>query len=126
MKIKVKKNKAVTFASCGLNAKNNFLQAPKCYCGCGGYMNLVLKTKQEVYDFVGAMLSEQDCNHCAIFVLYKGGSATIGVKGEDGITLYGTDEKAKKTIADMQKKFQFHCYGLLEQVDADSYRIVMS
>lgn len=114
-----------TFRSCGLEKQKNFLEAPMCPCGCGNYVNLVAKTKRELYDFIGATLHEYDCHYCAIFVLCKDGSAVMGVKQEDGITIYGIKENARREIADIEREFNFHCYGLLEQVDADSYKIIM-
>lgn len=116
-----------TFRSCGLNAKHNFLEAPLCECGCGGRGNLVLKSTTEVFNFIGATLQENDCNHCAIFVLLGDGRMNYGIKfAEDDILLYRcNDTNSKKVIADMQKAFKFHCYGLLEQVDDELYAIIM-
>ena len=115
-----------TFKSCGLNKQKNFLEAPICPCGnCGLRMNLVLKTEQDLYDFIGTMLDENDCHHCAIFALMKDGSLVFGVKTEDGTTIYGAHNKARQTIADIEDEFDFHCYGLLEQIDDSSYKIIM-
>lgn len=117
-----------TFASCGLDKRNNFLQAPICPCGCGHYANLILKTRQDLYNFMGTMLENHECNHCAIFTLCKDGSAVMAVKLEDGIKIYGVNENEKSTkkiIAEINEDIQFHCYGLLEQVDTESYKIIM-
>ena len=127
-KHKIRATPKLTFASCGLDKRNNMLQAPICPCGCGNYMNLVLKTKQDLYDFMGMMLEDHECHHCAIFTLLKDGSAVVAIKIEDGIKIYGIDGKersARKVIAEIQEDIQFHCYGLLKQVDEESYRIVM-
>lgn len=124
-KHRIRATPKTTFASCGLDKENNILQAPICQCGCGHYANLVLKTKQDLYDFMGSMLADYDCHHCAIFTLYKDGSLSMAIKLEDGISIYGAKENAKRVIADLQKDFEFHCYGLMEQVDAELYRIVM-
>lgn len=120
--------RGVTFASCGLAAENNFLQAPVCRCGCGEYASLVFDTTDELYDFIGAMLSEYECNYCAIFVIHKDNSVVMAIKLENGTKIYGAQEDNGDVyglIAGMQKEFQFHCYGLLEQVDTNLYRIVM-
>ena len=127
-KHKIRATPKTTFASCGLDRRNNMLQAPICQCGCGNYMNLVLKTKQDLYDFMGIMLEDYECHHCAIFTLLKDGNAAMAIKLEDGIKIYVAEKNgisAKKVIAEINENFQFHHYGLLEQVDEESYRIVM-
>ena len=117
-----------TFAACGLSTEGNFLQAPICTCGCGKYAGLVFDNADELHDFMGVMLSEYECNHCAIFAINVDGSATMAIKLEDGIKIYGAtaaDGDIHSLIADVQEEFQFHCCGLLEQVDSNLYRIVM-
>ncbi len=118
-----------TFKSCGLNAKNNFLQAPKCECGCVGYANPVIKSREELCDFMGMLLSDHECEHCAIFAINEDGSATMGLKFEEGILFAETKIKSKcasrKAIKELDEEFGFHYYGLLEQATNDTYRIVM-
>ena len=121
----------VTFEYCGLDKENNFLQAPICPCGCGNYMSLILKDEDDVFSFMHTMLEEDECNHCAIFVLKNDGYAFMGVKLDGDVQCYLTKNKAYKVTGwkdifkDIQDEFEFHCYGLLEQVDEESYRIVM-
>lgn len=119
----------MTFASCGLNAENNFLQAPICRCGCGGYGDLVLDTKQDLYDLIYTLLNEYDCEHCAIFAVCLDNTIVMGAKLSDGIKIYTSEFKEKSKcytmIAWTQEDFEFHCYGLIEQIDVDTYRIVM-
>ena len=116
----------ITFHSCGLDPECNFLQAPICECGCGEYANLVLENEQEVVDFIGSMLYEHDCEHCAIFAIKLNGDMLFGQKTDEDILCYKLkDANAKNVIADMYKTFEFHCYGLLQQVDDDLYAIIM-
>ena len=127
-KHKIRATPKTTFASCGLDKRNNMLQAPICPCGCGNYMNLALKTKQDLYDFMGTMLEDHECHHCAIFALLKNGNAVVAIKLEDGIKIYSVEKNGisvKKAIAEINEGMQFHYYGLLEQIDEESYRIVM-
>ena len=60
------KNSNMTFKFYGLDATNNFLQAPICGCGCGEYANLILETDSDVCGFMHVMLEEHDCDHCGI------------------------------------------------------------
>jgi hypothetical protein len=115
-----------TFRSCGLNKNHYQLQAQICPCGCGHYANLVLKNDKDVADFIGAMLYELECKHCAIFAIKQDGNLIFGQKTDEDIMCYHLKtDNAKKEIADMQKTCKFHCYGLLEQVDDELYAIIM-
>ena len=116
----------LTFHSCGLNPENNILEAPTCPCGCGEKANLILKNDKEVADFIGSMLAETDCHHCAIFAIKRNGNLIFGQKTDEDIICYVLkDSNAKKEIADMQKQLKFHCYGLLQQVNDEAYAIIM-
>ena len=117
---------ALTFHSCGLNSESNILEAPTCPCGCGEKANLILKNDKEVADFIGSMLSELECEHCAIFAIKQNGDLIFGQKTDEDIICYALkDSNAKVEIADMQEQLNFHCYGLLQQVDDDLYAIIM-
>ena len=123
----MKKNK-ITFKICGLNSKNNFLQAPICECGCGEYANLVLETDNDVYGFMHTMLEEHDCEHCGIFAFKKDYEEMLmGLKLSGEIKCYKAkiEGEVKKSLIDIQDTLQLHCYGLLEQVGDGLYSIVM-
>lgn len=120
------------FSDCGLDIENNFLSAPICECGCGGYMDVVLENDQEVADFIGTMLEENACNWCALFVLMQDNSLMFGAKtDEDEINIVKLKSKDKDQmnvdiVRDLHSFYDFHCYGLLEQKnDKTSFRIVM-
>lgn len=49
----------------------------------------------------------------------------IGKMSKAEAEKFNADEEAKKEIADMQKMFKFHCYGLLQQTGDESYTIIM-
>lgn len=124
----MKKTK-ITFKTCGLNSKNNFLQAPVCECGCGEYANLVLETDDDVFGFMHSMLEEHDCEHCGIFAFKQNGKDVLmGLKLSGEIKCYKAkvDGGVKESLSDIQKELQLHCYGLLEQVGDDLYSIVMN
>ena len=122
----------VNFRDCGLDIERNILQAVMCPCGCGNYMDVCLRTEEELYDFIANMLSMEECEHCAIFVLHAD-NKTVTVGDSDGERITFISFRDDKTgawnadlVKDWQKKFNFHCYGLLEEkADRESYRIVM-
>ena len=117
---------SLTFADCGLNKENNFLEAPMCTCGCGQYANLVFEDKGDVANFIHTMLDEHDCGHCAIFAFLKNDEMLIGIKLDYETKVYcAAGEDLEVGIAEIQKDMEFHCYGLLEQVDDNLYKIIM-
>lgn len=122
----------IKFSDCGLDAENNILQAPICECGCGNYMSLVIEDEETLHEFIADMLSMQECEHCAIYVLHNDGkTVTIGDSDGEHISLIKFCDKENDTlnvdlVRDWQDEFEFHCYGLLEQLEnGQSYRIVM-
>ena len=120
----------LSFEDCGLDINCNILQAPICECGCGSYMNLVLKDNQEVADFMYSMLDEQDCDYCAMFALMKDNTLIFGGKFNDGMQVVHIQDKNNAlnidVVREIQTEFGFHCYGLIEQLeDGTSFRIVM-
>lgn len=118
--------KKLTFRSCGLDISNNQLRAPICNCGCGGRMNMILKDDKSVADFIGGMLYEIDCDHCAIFAIKNNGNLIFGQKTDEDIICYQLKiNNATFKISEMQQTFKFHCYGILQQVDETSWKIVM-
>lgn len=125
------KNEKVTFKLVGLNKKNNFLQAPICECGCGQYANLVLKDDDEVCSFMHTMLEEHECEHCGIFVIKDDKHILMGLKLDGETKCYHANAESdnatdyKNIFKGTQKILKLHCYGLLEQVGEDLYRIVM-
>ena len=119
----------VKFSDCGLDIDYNILNAVKCECGCGNYMNIVLEGNQEVADFIYTMLSDQECEYCALFALMQDNSLIFGSRCGDRMEVMKISRKDDglniDVVNDIQKDFKFHCYGLIEQVDETSYRIVM-
>ena len=118
----------ITFEFCGLNKENNFLQAPKCECGCGGYAGLILETDNDVCSFMHTMLEEHDCEHCGIFAFKKNSADMLmGLKLDGEIKCYEVQVQggSEGPLVDIQNELKLHCYGILEQVDNDLYSIVM-
>ena len=56
-----------SFAGYGLNKFKNFIQAPKCDCGCGGDCKIILKETNDLFGFMNQVLMDNECDCCAIF-----------------------------------------------------------
>ena len=115
-----------TFAYYGLDKNLNFLQAPVCECGCGQCMNMVIK-EDDVYGLMHELLDEHDCGYCAIFTVKRNDTAIMGVKIDGDIRMYDCkiDGHKKELFKALQEDMEFHCYGLIEQVNEELYRIIM-
>ena len=61
----------MTFADCGLDIEKNFLSAPLCDCGCGGRLRPILRTKEDIIDICGELVSDNDCMQCGVFAITR-------------------------------------------------------
>jgi hypothetical protein len=122
------------FAAYGLNKYRNFLSAPDCDCGCGGKGNLVLKTREELFGFFNTMLSENDCDQCAIFAYGFDGQLYAGLKyvtwDEENntekveMTVLSTDEENLEFFQEVDAEFGLHCYGLIIETKNGEWKII--
>jgi len=125
------------FAMRSLNKYRNFMSAPECDCGCGGKGRVILKTSDDVHDFCGAVLSDNDCCECAIFLVYNDGMQEIVHKHldwddeeEDEVVCISVlSPKNKKILTDVDffaqfdASFNLHCYGLMVERDNHDWEI---
>ena len=124
------------FAMRSLNKYKNFLTAPDCECGCGGKSMPILED-DEVYDFCGCVLSDMECDNCAIFLVHKDGKQEIVHKhiiwdedtDDEEISIDVLSMKDKKCdleidfFAKVDAMLQFHHYALLLERDNDVWDI---
>lgn len=117
---------SITFADCGLDPKSNFLQSPKCECGCEGSTDILLDTVDDILDFCAVMVSENDCNYCVVFALDKENKLLGVVKYEDELIPIGSKKPIDdlKEIGRMFYEMELHCYGLIVWDGDGKYRIV--
>lgn len=73
-----------SFSGYGLNKFKNFLSTPMRDCGCSGKGRLIVKTKEELFDFISNSLFEvsdiANCYNCAIFAHAYDEQLYIGIK----------------------------------------------
>ena len=69
----------ITFHMCGLDNEKNFLESPKCECGCGEKTYLILNGKEEATDLALQLLADNDCNCCAVFVILEDNSMVFAL-----------------------------------------------
>ena len=124
------------FAMRSLNKYKNFLTAPDCECGCGDKSMPILED-DDVYDFCGCVLSDIECDNCAIFLVHKDGKQEIVHKhiiwdedtDDEEVSIDVLSTKNKKDdleidfFAKVDAMLQFHHYALLLERDNNVWDI---
>lgn len=118
----------ITFHMCGLDKEKNFLESPKCECGCGEKTYLILNNKEEATDLAWQLLEDNDCNCCAVFVILEDNSMVFAYRhGEniDNISVYETNKiEDYSDIGKIADELELHCYGLIAHVKENQYSII--
>lgn len=124
----VKKNRFenITFAELGLDEEFNFLEAPYCDCGCGNKMLLVI---DDIQQFCGDMLFEDECDWCGLFVIRLNGTVLVALKTgctEEDINFMEmkVPHGNYKNIGDIFEEMELDEYGLLVEVRKGEYKII--
>ena len=116
------------FSAYGLDKNKNFLQAPLCECGCGEKMSLVLEDIKDLFQFMYAMLMENDCNHCGIFAYAFDGSMYAALKVEnetdDPVLFFQIKESDLGFFREWDDELELHCYGLIIETRKGLWKII--
>lgn len=116
------------FSAYGLDKNKNFLQAPLCECGCGEKASLVLETNKDLFQFMNAMLMENDCNHCAIFAYAFDGCMYAALKVEnetdDPVLFFQIQESDLGFFREWDDELGLHCYGLIIETRKGLWKII--
>lgn len=116
------------FGAYGLDKNKNFLQAPLCECGCGEKASLVLEDIKELFQFMNAMLMENDCNHCAIFAYAFDGCMYAALKVEnetdDPVLFFQIQESDLGFFREWDDELGLHCYGLIIETRKRLWKII--
>lgn len=123
------------FGMRGLNKYKNILQSPECDCGCGGKAMPVFEDKDDLYEFCGYVLENEDCDNCAIFLVHKDGMQEITHKHwvydedneeEDLVISLISPKKSNAEIdffSKMDALLGLHCYGLMIEHENGAWEI---
>lgn len=115
----------LTLDDFGLYQEDNFLQQPKCRCGCECTTTLLLDTEQDVIDFCYTMAEINECDYCAVFALMKNGKTVFSVKYDGEISLFKSKSEftSYREIGELFEEFDLCYFGLIVP-DGDGYRVV--
>lgn len=121
----------ITFDMCELDKEKNFLQAPICECGCGGYMD-ICAYDDEIADICEQLVEVNDCNHCGVFAITSRNNCVFVLKmyddETDEVVINAFQKYAISDYGDIGKianELELHCYGLLVCKKPGLYRIVV-
>ena len=116
------------FSAYGLDKNKNFFQSPLCECGCGEKMSLVLEDIKDLFQFMYAMLMENDCNHCGIFAYAFDGSMYAALKVEnetdDPVLFFQIKESDLGFFREWDDELELHCYGLIIETRKGLWKII--
>ena len=129
-------NKKLTLRDLGAQNCINLLKPPRCYCGCGGYAELIINDKEDdnVFTVAGSLLEETDCDNAWIFIM-EGWAISGAHTSEDGIRYFTTAiPENEKPIMSFEEEVGFvkslieevcpHCVGILQHTKDNCFRVV--
>ena len=122
-----------SFAGYGLNKFKNFMQAPKCDCGCGGDCKIILKETNDLFGFMNQVLMDNECDCCAIFAhtydekmyaaikcIYEGKEVN---EDETIVDFFGVDNDLE-FFQEIDAKIGLHCYGLMIETEKGKWKVI--
>ena len=95
-----------------------------CNCGCGGQMCACLDTEDDVYDFLGHVLYDTECDRVMGLAIKRNENVQIMVKWNEEIVVLNTMKfkKFKEELNDLIK--EMHCLAIIQETEQGTYRIV--
>lgn len=117
----------LTLDDFGLDPELNMLSAPTCDCGCGEKAKVCLENREDILGFCCGMLSEMDCEWCAIFVIDQDNKMIGVIKYGEEFESIGTKEPIDDDydmIGDLFYGMELHMYGLIVSTGDGLYKIV--
>lgn len=129
------------FEAYGLNSFRNFLIAPHCDCGCSTPASLLLRTRKELFGFMGGMVLEHGDPDGAIFAVGyddKMYACMMNPRYEewlltneedektdiDPVIILGTQDLQMDFFKEIDAEFGLCCYGLIIETKPGHWHIV--
>ena len=124
------------FKNLGLDIKKNFLNPPKCECGCGEYGLLRCDNSNKLQDNICHMVCESGKYPCGVVVLRKDNTILIGFSDkEQPALLCGYRSYAFKNAPKEQqylsvgelvtKTYELKHYGVMIELEDNFYQTIM-
>lgn len=116
----------LTLDDFGLDPEFNMLSAPACRCGCGEKVRICLEDIDDVLNFCCGMLSEMDCEWCAIFAIDQDNKMISVIKDGDEFDCIGSKTPVDDygVIGELFDDMKLHMYGLIVSVGDGLYKVV--
>lgn len=124
------------FKDFGLDIKKNFLNPPKCECGCGEYGLLRCDNSNKLQDNICHMVCESGKYPCGVVVLRKDNTVLIGFSHKEkptilcGYKAYGFKEAPKEqrylSVGKLvTKTHELEHYGVMIELEDNFYQTIM-
>lgn len=130
-RIKLVRFRPEWFETYGLDKEKNFMETLECECGCGSKCRILLKNQTELLVFMGAMLEENDCMHCAMFAHAFDGKMYTVIKSEDidiktdkQVLCFMAEDTDMEFFKNWNRELGFHCYGLIIETKKGQWKII--
>lgn len=115
----------ITFKSCGLNIKHNFLKSALDF-HIPSEDATIINITGDICGYIYTTLSHETLDNCVIFALKNNGTMVYGAKVDSDINMYEYDgPNPMGAIAYFYKENKYRDCGLLIQLNDDLYTIVM-
>lgn len=124
------------FRDFGLDIKKNFLDPPKCDCGCGEYGLLKCDNSNELKDNICHMVCESGKYPCGVVVLRKDNTILVGFSDTEKPTMlcrykaYGFKDAPREqqylSIGELiTKTYALEHYGVIIELEDNFYQTIM-
>lgn len=116
------KFRAKCFEAYQLNKHRNFLESPRCDCGCGGKALLV--AEDDIHQIAAGFLEDHDCPNSAVFLLYDDDYMEAVVKTEDVIEVVTAEKYDRQLFSIIDAEFRLCCYSLMMETEDGLWEII--
>ena len=124
------------FKDFGLDIKKNFLDPPKCDCGCDVYAVLKCVNTDELQDSICRSVCQSGKYPCGVVVLRKDNTVLIGFSDKEkptilcGYKAYGFKDAPKEqqylSIGELvTKTYELEHYGVMVELEDNFYQTIM-
>lgn len=124
------------FKDFGLDIKKNFLNPPKCECGCDAYAVMKCVNIKELQDSLCHLVCESGKYPCGVVVLRKDKTVLVGFSDKEKPTLlcgyksYAFKDAPKEqqylSVGELVTKiFELKYYGIMIELEDNFYQTIM-
>lgn len=134
--MKLVKLSELKFKDFGLDIKKNFLNPPKCDCGCDAYAVMKCDNTKELQDCLCHSVCESGKYPCGVVVLRKDNTILVGFSDKEkpallcGYRSYAFKDAPKEqqylSVGELvTKTYELEHYGVMIELEDNFYQTIM-